>query len=157
MADFIRFVLAQVNTEIARILSPQVIEGICRDLNYRWRKRILDPATTVHAFLRQVLESNTACDHVPHLTGLPVTGEAYCKARSRLPVKLFDGLLMTVCDAITKTCEASALWHLHCGMATDFGTLTVPDVRCRILRLCRRTSASLVVRPSVAAFLSPIS
>ena len=77
MAAFIRSVLARVNAEISPILSPQVIEGICRDLNYCWRQRSLDPATTVHAFLRQVLEGNTACDHVPHLAGLPVTGEVY--------------------------------------------------------------------------------
>jgi hypothetical protein len=72
MAAFIRSVLAQVKGEVARVLSPQVIEGICRELNYSWRKSTLDPATTVYAFLRQVLEGNTACDHVPHLTGLPV-------------------------------------------------------------------------------------
>ena len=77
MAAFIGSVLAQVNTEVARILSPQVIERICRELKYVWRKRVLDPSTTVHAFLRQVVEGNTACDDVPHLTGLSVTGEAY--------------------------------------------------------------------------------
>lgn len=127
MAVFIRSVLAQVNTEIARILSPQVIEGICRDLKYRWRKRVLDPATTVYAFLRQVLESNTACDHVPHLTGLPVTGEAYCKARARLPVELFRRLLKAVCDAVSKTCDASALWLGHRVWHIDGSACSMPD------------------------------
>lgn len=113
MAAFIRSVLAQVNSEVARVLTPRVIEGICRDLNYSWRKCTLDPVTTVYAFLRQVLEGNTACDHVPHLTGLTVTGEAYCKARSRLPVELFQRLMKNVCDAVATTCDAAALWHGH--------------------------------------------
>ena len=127
MAAFIGSVLAQVNTEVARILSPQVIEGICRELKYVWRKRILDPSTTVHAFLRQVLEGNTACDDVPHLTGLPITGEAYCKARSRLPVELFHRLLNAVCEALSKTCDASELWHGHRLWHMDGSGCSMPD------------------------------
>jgi hypothetical protein len=127
MAAFIGSVLAQVNTEVARILSPQVIEGICRDLKYVWRKRTLDPSTTVYAFLKQILAGNTACDHVPHLTGLPVTGEAYCKARSRLPVELFHRLLNAVCDALSKTCEASELWCGHRLWHMDGSGCSMPD------------------------------
>ena len=87
MAPFIRSVLEQVKGEVAEVLSPQRIEQICRELGYVWRQSTLDPATTVYAFLQLVLAGNTACDHVPHLTGLDVTGEAYCKARARLPGK----------------------------------------------------------------------
>jgi Transposase DDE domain len=127
MAAFIRSVLAQVKSEVARVLAPQVIEGICRELNYSWRKCTLVPATTVYAFMRQVLESNTACDHVPHLTGLNVTGEAYCKARSRLPVELFQRLLKKVCDAIATTCDAAALWHGHRLWHIDGSGCSMPD------------------------------
>jgi Transposase DDE domain len=127
MAAFIRSVLAQVKSEVARVLTPQVIDGVCRDLNYDWRKCTLDPATTVYAFLRQVLEGNAACDHVPHLTGLPVTGEAYCKARSRLPVELFVRLQKKVCDAVATTCDAAALWHGHRLWHMDGSGCSMPD------------------------------
>lgn len=127
MAAFIRSVLEQVKGDVAQVLSPQVVEQICRDLNYKWRDCVLDPATTVYAFLRQVLEGNTACDHVPHLTGLNVTGEAYCKARSRLPVELFHRLLNKVCDAVTKTCDAAALWRGHRVWHLDGSACSMPD------------------------------
>jgi hypothetical protein len=127
MAAFIRSVLAQVKSEVTRVLAPQVIEGICRELNYSWRKCTLDPVTTVYCFLRQVLESNTACDHVPHLTGLNVTGEAYCKARSRLPVELFLRLLSKMCDAVATTCDAAALWHGHRLWHIDGSGCSMPD------------------------------
>src|SRR5690349_19135752 len=127
MAAFIRCVLTQVKSEVARVLSPQVIEGICRELNYSWRQCTLDPATTVYAFLRQVLVGNTACDHVPHLTGLPVTGEAYCKARARLPVELFLRLLQKVCEALPGTCDSAATWFGHRVWHMDGSGVSMPD------------------------------
>jgi len=127
MAAFIRSVLAQVKSEVTRVLAPQVIEAICRELNYSWRKCTLDPVTTVYCFLRQILESNTACDHVPHLTGLNVTGEAYCKARSRLPVELFQRLMRKMCDAVATTCDAAALWRGHRLWHIDGSGCSMPD------------------------------
>jgi hypothetical protein len=108
MAPFIESVLDQVKGDLAEALCVEKIEQICRELNYSWRECVLDPATTVHAFLRQVLAGNTACDHVPHLTGLPVTGEAYCKARSRLPVELFQRLMSEVAERAMQGGEAAA-------------------------------------------------
>ena len=47
MAAFIRSVLALVNLEIARVLAPQAIEQVCRELKHTWRSCTFDPATTV--------------------------------------------------------------------------------------------------------------
>ena len=44
---------------------------------------MLRPVTTVHAFLTQVLDGNTACTELPHLTGFRFSAPAYTKARSR--------------------------------------------------------------------------
>lgn len=127
MAAFIRSVLAQVKSEVARVLSPAVIEGICHELNYTWRQCTLDPATTVHAFIRQVLEGNTACDDVPHLTGLSITGEAYCKARGRLPVELFLRLLQKVCETLSGSFDDAGLWYGHRVWHTDGSACSMPD------------------------------
>jgi hypothetical protein len=62
MAAFIRSVLAQVKSEVARVLAPHLIQGICPDLNCARRNRTLDPLIAVYSFQRQILESNTACD-----------------------------------------------------------------------------------------------
>ena len=78
-------------------------------------------------FLRQVLEGNTACDHVPHLAGLAVTGEAYCKARSRLPVALFQQLMQKVCDAVATACDAASRWHGHRLWHMDGSGCSMPD------------------------------
>ena len=127
MAPFIESVLDQVKGDLAEVLSVGKIEQICRELNYTWRTCTLDPATTVHAFLRQVLAGNTACDHVPHLTGLPVTGEAYCKARSRLPVELFQRLMREVAEGAMQGGEAAARWCGHRLWNMDGSGCSMPD------------------------------
>jgi len=127
MAAFIRSVLAQVNSEVSRVLSSQVIEEVCHELKHKWRKCTLDPATTIYAFVRQVLESNTACDHVPHITGLGVTGEAYCKARSRLPRELFQRLMDKVAAAVAAICGAAGLWHGHRVWHIDGSSCSMSD------------------------------
>jgi hypothetical protein len=127
MAPFIRSVLEQVKGEVAEVLSPQRIEQICRELGHVWRQSTLDPATTVYAFLRQVLAGNTACDHVPHLAGLDVTGEAYCKARARLPEELFQRLMHGVAQAAIQSDEAAALWRGHRLWHLDGSGCSMPD------------------------------
>jgi Transposase DDE domain len=127
MAPFIESVLKQVKGRVGQVLSAESIKQVCRELNYEWRECTLDPATTVHAFLRQILEGNTACDHVPHLVGLSVTGEAYCKARSRLPVELFQRLTGLVGEAVMQTCDAAARWRGHRVWHMDGSGCTMPD------------------------------
>ncbi len=127
MAPFIRSVLEQVKGDVAEVLSPKKIEQICRELNYTWRQCTLDPVTTVYAFIRQVLAGNTACDHVPHLTGLSVTGEGYCKARARLPVELFQRLMRAVADAAVQSDEATARWRGHRTWHVDGSGCSMPD------------------------------
>jgi hypothetical protein len=127
MAPFIQSIFEQVKGDVAEVLSPQKIEQVCRDIKYVWRECTLDPATTVYAFLRQVLAGNTACDHVPHLTGLDVTGEAYCKARSRLPVELFQRLMGAVAEAAMQDSEAAARWHGHRLWHLDGSSCSMPD------------------------------
>ena len=83
MAPFIESVLEQVKGDVTEGFRPSGSSRFCRELNYVWRDCTLNPITTVYAFLRQVLAGNIACDHVPHLLDLDVTGEAYCKARAR--------------------------------------------------------------------------
>src|ERR1700731_4926189 len=57
-------ILGRLRQDLAAALAPQTIEAACSHVGHEWRKRLLDPATTIYLFLLQVLHGNTACPHV---------------------------------------------------------------------------------------------
>ena len=97
-------ILGRLRQDIAAALATGTIEEACRQANYSWRKRILDPATTIYLFLLQVLHGNTACQHVVHFGGWSFTDSAYCQARKRLPLAVYHWLL----EKVTATYRAAA-------------------------------------------------
>jgi len=82
-------ILVRLRQDIAAGLAKETIEEACRPCRYSWRKRALDPATTIHLFLPQILHGNTACRHVVHFGTWSFTDSAYCQARKRLPLAVF--------------------------------------------------------------------
>lgn len=92
--------LERIKRDVANALSPGAIRAASRQAGHAWRERLLDPVTTVHLFLLQVLHGNAACAHVAHWAGKAFTAEAYCQARSRLPLALFERLLVATRDAL---------------------------------------------------------
>jgi hypothetical protein len=119
--------LCQIKSDVARALEPAVILRLCHELGHSWRNRQLDPVSTVQAFLLQVLHGNTACSHVPHLLGKPVTGEAYGLARARLPLELFERLLGEVCTSLRGCLDESARWFGHRVWTVDGSSCSMPD------------------------------
>jgi hypothetical protein len=119
--------LKEIKSSVAEALSREVILQIARDLNHRWRDCTLDPATTVHLFLLQVLHGNVACDHVPHLAELNVTGEAYCKARSKLPLELFRRLVDALAAALGPIIQSEGRWRGHRVWYLDGSGCSMPD------------------------------
>ena len=93
MARSILAAVQQIKSDIAQFLSHELIREVCATIGHVWRDRILDPATTVHLFVLQILHGNTACPHVPRLGGVACSGEAYCQARQRLPLRVLKYLL----------------------------------------------------------------
>ncbi|MFO0881811.1 MAG: hypothetical protein U0840_31325 [Gemmataceae bacterium] len=75
--------LRQIRDDLATLVEPLALQQWCRSLGHCWREGLLDPVTTLHLFLLQVLHRNTACSHLPRLTGQSFTASAYCQARSR--------------------------------------------------------------------------
>jgi hypothetical protein len=119
--------LAQIKADIAVHLQATVIERICREIGHGWRDRVLTPVVTVHAFLLQVLHGNTACDHVPHLMGGNFTGEAYCQARGRLPLALFQRLLSAVIGSLKSCRDEAQRWCGHRVWFVDGSSSSMPD------------------------------
>jgi hypothetical protein len=117
----------QIKSDVASVLKPELIIRLCRETGHVWRDRILNPVTTVHAFLLQVLHGNTACDHLPHLLGMRFTGEADCQARSRIPLELFSRLLRAVSAAVPETLDEGERWLGHRVWVRDGSTCSMPD------------------------------
>jgi hypothetical protein len=118
--------LRQVREDLGKILDRRTVEGVCRALGYRWRDRQLDPWTTLHLFILQVLHNNTAMTHLPHLSGERFTASAYCQARRRLPVRLLEKLVDQLAGKLDRPMEV-VLWRGHRVLIVDGSGFSMPD------------------------------
>ncbi len=93
MADRFACSTPRIKRPFCRLISAQVILHACQEAAHVFRKRKFDPVLTIHLFLLQVLHGNTAILHLRHLADASVNAAAYCKARMRLPVAVYERLL----------------------------------------------------------------
>jgi hypothetical protein len=127
MALSLAEVVRQFKADVGLALSPAVIVRLCQSVGYEWRKRILDPVTTIQVFLLQILHGNTACSGLPHLAGLSFTAAAYCAARLRLPLTLFEDLLEFLTDAVTHEIDQTGRWCGHRTWLVDGSGFSMSD------------------------------
>jgi len=121
-------ILQRFTGEWTTLLQADAILAVCREIGYTaWRDRVLTPATTVQLFLLQMLHGNTACRHLPHLSGLRFTAAAYCQARARLPLHFFDLLLERFGSAIQRSALDDGRWHGHRTFLVDGSGCSMPD------------------------------
>lgn len=121
--------LRHLRDDLADLLEPLALRELCRSPGHRWRERRLDPVTTIHLFLLQILHGNTARSHLPRLTGRPFTASAYCQARSRLPLAVLQALLRRVVEAARPLTDAVGTWRGHRTWLVDGSGLSMPDTR----------------------------
>jgi hypothetical protein len=128
MHDRLVSLLRQLGDDLGRYLEPKSIEDVCRSCGYAWRKRKLGPVTTIHLFILQVLAGNTAMTHLRHLAHLPVSDSAYCQARARLPLIVFEKLLGKVVTFSKRlTLGGAHLWCGHRLILVDGSSFSMPD------------------------------
>ena len=128
MARSILAAVQQIKADVAQFLSPQLIREVCEAAGHVWRERILDPVTTVHLFVLQILHGNTACPHVPRLGAVACTGEAYCQARQRLPLRVLGYLLRALSHCLGgSTMLEDGRWHGHRTFLVDGSSASMPD------------------------------
>jgi hypothetical protein len=120
-------ILDRLRQDIAAGLSIDAIEEGCRQVHYSWRKRLLDPATTVYLFLLQILHGNTACQHVVHFGGWSFSDSAYCQARKRLPLALLQWLLEKTTAQFRSATANTSRWLGHRVWLTDGSSFSMPD------------------------------
>ena len=127
MALTVPQIVRQFKADVAKAISAETIEKICGYLGHVWRDRILNPVTTVHVFLLQILHGNTACSAMARLAGLTFTAGAYCTARTRLPLALFEELLQHVCDALFPEVHETGRWRGHRTWTLDGSSFSMAD------------------------------
>ena len=87
----------------------------------------MDPVTTIHLFLLQILHGNTACADLPRLAGRSFTASAYCQARSRLPLGVLQALLRRIAETLRPVVNAEGLWYGHRTWFLDGTGVSLPD------------------------------
>ena len=128
MVPRITAVLTRLNTDWATQLQPDAIMAACQEAGYTaWRDRVLTPVTTIQLFLLQILHGNTACSHLPHLSGIRFSASAYCQARARLPLRFFDLLLEGFNRAVQRSAVGDGRWHGHRTFLVDGSACSMPD------------------------------
>ena len=127
MARSIAAAVARIKTEVAQLLMAETIGQVCRDLGHTWRDRVLNPATTVHLFILQILHGNTACVHVPRLGGVDCSGEAYGQAQARLPLSVLQRLLDGVVRRSSSSDSTAGRWRGHRTLLVDGSSTSMPD------------------------------
>jgi IS4 transposase len=121
-------ILQRFTGEWAALLQPEAILAVCGEIGYTGgRDRVLTPVTTIPLCMLQILHGHTACSHLPHLSGLRFTAAAYCQARTRLPIRLFDLLLERFSRAVQRSALDDGRWHGHRTFFVDGSGCSMPD------------------------------
>lgn len=131
MADSIAAAVGRIKRDSAGVLDRARVHRVCDELGHAWRERELDPATTLALFLQQVLHGNCPCSEVRHLPGVgrSFTGSAYCDARKRLPLSVYQAMLTGAVDAaLPATRRDRHRWlGRHRVFLVDGSTFSMPD------------------------------
>jgi hypothetical protein len=117
------------------LLERGMVERACREDGHVWRERELDPATTVALFLQQVVHGNVPCTEVCHIGAAleslecrSFTAQAYCEARARVPLKVYQSLLAEVHRQVAPHLSHEAhRWHGHRTFHVDGSNFSMPD------------------------------
>lgn len=124
----IAFIIGQIQQNPSRCLEHLPIREVCAELGLVFRERVLDPATTVALFIRQILNGNRSCAAVRHWSERSFSPQAYCSARKRLPLEVLQRLSRRLCDAARRLAdEAETLFLTHRVFVVDGSTFSMPD------------------------------
>lgn len=127
MFRYVHAALRRIQGEVAHVLDPAQIAAVCREAGYHFRRRVLDPVTTIHLFVIQILNGNFAIARLKDFTNRVFSEAAYCRARARLPLKVLQTLLQRVAAAFRSTMDDHGRWHGHRTFHLDGSSFSMPD------------------------------
>ena len=124
----IRARLDRIKGDPAEVVDPTVVERACRECGHCWRRRTLDPATTLGMFVAQVAHGNAAIARMARLTGGEFSESAYCQARMRLPVEVVRAAFeASTARRLAGRAPSSGTWCGHRVALIDGTGVSVPD------------------------------
>ena len=122
--------IAKIKDDPKHLLDEQTIHEACGHVGYTWRDRTLNPVAAIRLFIVQVIHGNIACQGLRHLSDLTFTATAYCRARSRLPLGVYQWLCRSFIDrlrASTKDAADAGRWVGHRVFRVDGTGISMPD------------------------------
>lgn len=120
-------VVSQFKREWTSCLAPESIKSLCREIGLKWRKRKLDPCTTFQLILLQALHGNAAISALPHLAKMRFSAAAFCKARLRLPLELFEKLTERITSSLQQNDLSQGKWLGHRVLIGDGTGISMPE------------------------------
>ena len=127
MINRISAALRRIQSDLAQVLDSEQITEVCSEVGYRFRKRILDPTTTIHLFVTQIVNGNFAVARLEEFTDKQFSEAAYCNARGRLPVQVLQTLLKRVGSALQPILNDAGRWRKHRTFHIDGSAFSMPD------------------------------
>lgn len=121
----------------SEVLVPELVSEILQELRITFRERIYPPFVTLCVFLWQVLSEDHSCrEAVARWMAFRIAkgGPApspdtnpYCRARKRLPEKLFQLLAQKVGQRVQRSIPEGWLFHGRHVKSVDGSTVSMPD------------------------------
>ncbi len=108
-------------------LNAENIAIACRDCGMTWIESMLNPVVTIQIFFLQIVNGNTACTEMPHLARMGFTAAAYCKARMRIKLSVFQLLLERCVHSIQQQTLDTGRWLGHRVFIVDGSSFSMSD------------------------------
>lgn len=121
----------------SEVLAADLVAEVLQELNFTFRERVYTPFVTLCVFLGQVFSEDHSCrEAVAKLLAFRVANgrrpcspatKPYCRARQRLPEKLFQILVQRTGRWLQQSVPDQWLFHGRRVKSVDGSTVSMPD------------------------------
>lgn len=119
--------LRGLRNDLDACLDEAAVHDACRQAGHRWRDCLLTPVAILRWFIVQVTHGNTALAHVSLLAGRSFTDAAFCQARARLPLAVYQAVLRGLTTALAPDTRTHGTWRGHRTFLVDGSSFSMPD------------------------------
>lgn len=109
------------------ILSQQCVEQICQSQDYNYRKRLITPLVTLLHMIGSAVSREKSFQSAWHNSGQTRGSDILCKARKRLPLRIWQGVDQWIDAGIEKEFGRQALWRGHRLIGVDGTCVSMSD------------------------------
>lgn len=114
---------------IKEILSEKRIEQICQSQGYSYRKRLITPLVTLLHMIGSAVSRERSFQSAWHNSGQTEGSDILCKARKRLPLRIWQGVDQWIDTEIEKEFGREALWRGHRLIGIDGTCVSMSDTQ----------------------------